>query len=103
MGNIIPNQNSIFKSPAVVMAFQNIHRPWRGCLWAAQSLALCLQSKRPLLCHPGSAQLASIYAKKDVKLTLSRPFQSLVGNSIAWIENQNRPSESPAYFFFFQV
>ena len=68
MGNIIPNQNSIFKSPAVVMAFQNIHRPWRGCLWAAQSLALCLQSKRPLLCHPGSAQLASIYAKKRRKI-----------------------------------
>ena len=76
MGNIIPNQNSIFKSPAVEMAFQNIHRPWRGCLWAAQSLALCLQSKRPLLCHPGSAQLASIYAKKDVKLSLFQPFPS---------------------------
>ena len=29
MESIIPNQNSIFKSPALVMAFQNIHPPSR--------------------------------------------------------------------------
>ena len=54
----------------------------------ARLYARCLQSKRPLLCHPGSAQPPSIYAKKDVKLTLSRPFQSGAGNSIAWLENE---------------
>ena len=52
--------------------------------------ARCLQSKRPLLCHPGSAQLASIYAKKDVKLSLFQPFPSegcITWNSIAWFRN----------------
>ena len=84
--------DGFWEYPSSIVAVCGQHKAW---LYAS-----CFQSKRPLLCHPGSAHCPThinLCKKKDVKLTLSRPFQCVSENSVGWL--QNAGCWEPHFFF----